>query len=318
MLDKKTLIYSFILPLMILLAACCFYLFYGIKGNWSFIVGLRANKLALLLLVAYMIGMSTLLFQTLTNNNILTPSILGFDVLYVLMQTILVFLLGNSFVLLNIYWKFSVEALIMVGASIVLFRTLNRYSQHDLTKMILIGVIMATFLRSINSLLQRLIDPTVFAIAQTRTFASFTSTKPELLTIGGIIALLSFIWIWQQRHRLDVLMLGKNLAITLGIEYRQFSIQILTCMAILVSVATALVGPISFFGLLVCTLVNILTPSMQHSVRIPFTFLISALILVLGQLLFEQALGMKGVLGVVIEFIGGLTFLALVLKKRTL
>lgn len=40
---------------------------------------LRGAKLAALLLVAYSVGVSTLLFQTLTNNPILTPVRVGFD-----------------------------------------------------------------------------------------------------------------------------------------------------------------------------------------------------------------------------------------------
>lgn len=182
--------------------------------------------------------------------------------------------------------------------------------------MLLIGVIFGVLFRSLNNLLQRMIDPTEFAVAQGTSFASFNLTTPTLLWIGGCIAILSAIWVWLQRHKLDILLLGKDKAIGLGLEYHQFSRQLLICCGLLVSVSTALVGPILFLGLLVCAIVNAISPTVCHSVRIPMTFLISAITLILGQAIFEQVLKMQGVLSVVIEFIGGIVFIYLILKRK--
>ena len=182
--------------------------------------------------------------------------------------------------------------------------------------MLLIGVVFGVFFRSVNNLLQRMIDPEEFAVAQSSSFASFNNANPTLLAIGIIIALLSSIWIWTQRHKLDVLMLGKHKAIGLGINYNRFSHQLLICCALLVSVSTALVGPILFLGLLVCAIVNAISPTMQHAIRIPLTFIISAITLVLGQAVFEQLFKLQGVLSVVIEFLGGIVFIYLMIKKQ--
>ena len=80
---------------VLLLACCTLFLTLNIQGDWDFVLQLRLTKLAALLLVAYAVGVSTQLFQTLTNNPILTPSILGFDSLYVFLQTLLLFALGG-------------------------------------------------------------------------------------------------------------------------------------------------------------------------------------------------------------------------------
>jgi len=94
----------------LLLFACVFFMTYHANGNWDFILPFRGKKLLLLLMMAYTIGISTLLFQTLTNNPILTPSILGFDSLYLLVQSILVFLFGGiGFTQLNVAGKFAFE-----------------------------------------------------------------------------------------------------------------------------------------------------------------------------------------------------------------
>lgn len=311
---KTTRILTF--ALLLLLCSCLFFMLFNANGNWDFVIPFRGKKLLLLLTVAYTIGVSTLLFQTLTHNPILTPSILGFDSLYLLTQTLLVYFLGGiGFTLLDISFKFTIETGLMLIGALLLFRTLTK-ENSDLTRMLLIGVVFGVLFRSLNNLLQRMIDPEEFAVAQSSSFASFNTANPTLLFIGITIALLSMFWIWQQRHKLDVLLLGKKQAIGLGLDYHQFSRHLLICCALLVSVSTALVGPILFLGLLVCAIVNAVSPTVSHAVRIPLTFLISGTTLVLGQTLFEQIFKLQGVLSVVIELLGGLVFIYLMLKKQ--
>ena len=299
---------------LLLLGACLFFMTFHANGKWDFVLQFRGKKLALLLIIAYSIGVSTLLFQTLTNNPILTPSILGFDALYLLIQSLLVFIFGGiGFTQLNLAGKFAFETGLMLFGALLLFRTLTK-DNADLTRMILVGIIFGVLFRSLNNLLQRMIDPNDFAVAQGSSFASFNSVQPTLLWIGGVIVLLSALWIWQQRYKLDVLLLGRERAIGLGLEYNQFARQLLICCALLVAVSTAMVGPILFLGLLVCAIVNAISPTVAHSVRIPMTFMVAAIALVSGQGLFEQVLKMQGVLSVVIEFIGGLVFIYLMLR----
>lgn len=303
---------------LLLLASIVLFMTYNAHGNWDFVFSLRGKKLLMLMTVAYAVGISTLLFQTLTNNPILTPSLLGYDALYILMQTVLVFSLGGlGYAMLNAGGKFALETPLMMAASLLLFRLLMDKSGGDLARLILVGVIFGVMFRSINSLLQRLIDPTQFVTAQISYFAQFTTVNPVLLAIGMAIMAISAVWIWRMRSSLDLLMLGRDQAIGLGIDYPRFSRTVLLWVALLVSVATALVGPVSFFGLLVCALVNALSPTMYHRIRIPAAFLMAALVLVLGQTVFEQMLGLQAALSVVIEFLGGIVFLWLVLRRKT-
>ncbi|UPK79068.1 iron chelate uptake ABC transporter family permease subunit [Actinobacillus pleuropneumoniae] len=300
----------------ILFASSLFFMAYNANGNWDFVLPFRGKKLVLLLTIAYTIGVSTLLFQTLTNNPILTPSILGFDSLYLLIQTALVFTLGGvGFTQLDLISKFGIETSLMLFGSLLLFRTLNK-NNTDLARMILVGVIFGVLFRSLNNLLQRMVDPEEFAVAQSTSFASFNTANPTLLWISVSITILSACWVWHHRHKLDILLLGKDRAIGLGLNYSQFTRQLLVCCALLVAVSTALVGPILFLGLLVCALVNAISPVIAHSVRIPMTVIISSITLVLGQAVFEQLLKMQGVLSVVIEFAGGIVFIYLILKQK--
>ena len=85
------------------------------------------------------------------------------------------------------------------------------------------------------------------------------------------------VWLWRLRYACDVLLLGKNLAINLGVGYRSLGLQLLCIIAILVSVSTALVGPVTFLGLLVCALTNQMSKSMYHSERLMLVALIAML-----------------------------------------
>ncbi|ASK26903.1 iron chelate uptake ABC transporter family permease subunit [Neisseria chenwenguii] len=301
----------------LLLASCALFLTLNAGGNWDFVLPLRLTKLAALLMVAYAVGVSTVLFQTLTNNPILTPSILGFDALYVFLQTLLVFLLGSiGYAAMPVFGKFGLELAAMMGGSLLLFAVLMKQGGRDLARMILIGVIFGILFRSLASLLQRMIDPEEFAVAQANTFASFNTLNQDLLGIGTLILLASVFFIWRERHRLDVYLLGRDQAINLGIDYTRNTLWILLWIAVLVATSTAIVGPVSFFGLLVAALANHFSPSVKHAVRLPMVFCTAAVLLVGGQALFEHVLGMKAVLSVVVEFAGGLVFLWLVLKRK--
>lgn len=301
---------------VIFLISCIMFMSIGANGNWNFIIPFRGKKLLMLIIIAYAVGVSTLIFQTLTENPILTPSILGFDSLYITLQTVLVFFLGSfGYSALNPNIKFILTLPLMMIASLILFSLLFKKSQN-LHLIILIGIIFGILLNSINSFLQRMLDPMLFAVAQGSFFAQFNTIKNDLLIIGTIILSISSIFVWRLRNELDVLMLGSNFAINLGINYYKLRLKILILVAILIGVATTLVGPISFFGLLVCALVNYLTPSFYHRYRIIAVFLMSGIILILGQTIFERVLKMASVLGVVVEFLGGIIFLLLIFRKN--
>ena len=301
----------------LLLICCGLFLTLNVKGDWDFVLQLRLTKLAALLLVAYAVGVSTQLFQTLTNNPILTPSILGFDALYMFLQTFLVFALGGvGYTSLPAVGKFGFELTVMMGGSLLLFYTLVKQGGRDLSRMILIGVIFGILFRSLSSLLSRMIDPEEFTAAQANMFATFNTVHSELLGIGAVVLLISAAVIWRERHRLDVYLLGRNQAVNLGINYTRNTLWLLLWIAALVATATAVVGPVSFFGLLVAALANHFSPSVKHSVRLPMTFCVGGILLVGGQTIFEHFLGMQAVLSVVVEFAGGLVFLYLVLKKK--
>lgn len=300
---------------LVLLIGCVLYLTLNVT-SWDFALPLRTRKLVAFLVVGYAVGVSTLLFQTLTHNPILTPSLLGFDALYVLIQSLMLFFLGMvSYVTMPAVGKFAFEVAVMMVMSVLMFRFLFTKHNQDLTRLILVGVIFGILFRSLSYMVARMINPDEFVTVQAQSYASFTAVNINLLMVAVVLSVATFIYVWQQRFALDVLLLGRNCAISLGVPYRQLSLGILITIALLVSMATALVGPVTFFGLLVCALTNRFCTKMAHGERLILVTLIASSTLIVGQAVFEHLFKMAGVLEVVIELFGGVAFLLLIFTQ---
>ncbi|CAG75461.1 putative iron ABC transporter permease component [Pectobacterium atrosepticum SCRI1043] len=288
----------------------------NLGSNLRYILTHRGLMLTTMLLVAFAASASTVLFQTVTNNRVLTPSIMGFEALFILIQTSLVFTFGIAGIPgLGIEGKFVLETLLLIIFSALLYRWLFTGSRNNLHLVLLVGIICGTLFRSMAGLMQRLLTPGEFAILQGRMFATFTRTVPELVALSVVITLVVAVVIWRMRFRFDVLALGRNNAINLGIDYKRSVTVILLLVSVLVAISTALVGPLTFLGFMVANLAYLVIGSSQHRLLLPAAFLLGVISLVGGQLVLEHLLDMSGALSVVIEFVGGSLFIVLLLKK---
>ncbi len=302
------------LAILVLAVATCF-MTIGVRGNWDFVLPFRGAKLLGLVLVAVAIAVSTVMFQTITGNRILTPSIMGFDALYVLIQTVLVFFIGATRVAgFDAHLMFGVEIGLMLVFATLLYRRLFAATVHSLHLLLLIGIVFGVFFRSIAGFLQRVIDPTEFLILQDRLFASFNSIDRTLLAVSALIVAGCCGAAWRMAPVLDVLALGRERAIGLGVNHRRMVAVTLAIVTLLVAVSTALVGPVAFFGLLVANLAYLLLPTARHAVILPAAAALAVIFLVGGQVILERVFAFDTALSVVIEFVGGLVFLLLVIR----
>lgn len=303
-----------ILTVAALLSAVCF-LTVGVRGNWGFVLPFRGVKLAGMVLVGVAVAISTVLFQTLTQNRILTPAVMGFDALYGTIQTALVFFLGTRATnALDPGFRFLLHSVLMILAVAALFRWLFASGRRDLHLMLLAGIVFGVFCRSLSGFLQRILDPNEFAVLQDMLFARFNSIDATLLPLAATLIAAAALAAWRMVPALDVLALGREIAINLGLDHRRISAAVLVIVAVLVSVSTALVGPVLFFGLLVANLAYHLIGSESHRYALPAASLISVSCLVGGQTILERLLGLDTALSIVIEFVGGSVFLALLLR----
>lgn len=287
------------------------------SGNWDYVLPRRAKKIAGMLLTGSAISVSTVIFQTLTNNRILTPSFIGFDFLFVLLQTTIVFAFGSSALATmdaNVKFLLAVAAMALFAG--LLYKLLFRRGGQALFYLLLVGIICGTFFSSLSQFMQKLLDPNEFAVLQDRMFASFNQMNDEVLLMAAAITALTMLTFARDFRYLDALALGREHAINLGVPHARITKRLLILVAVLVAASTALVGPITFLGLLVSNVAYKLMRSFRHAVVIPAAALVSVVALVGGQLAVERVFTFSTTLSVILNFAGGVYFLYLLLKEN--
>lgn len=302
---------------IVALVLCGLYLTYNTYGNFHFAWLLRGKKMAAFLLVALATGMATVSFQTLTQNQFLTPNILGLDALYVLIQTVLFFIIGGVKMLSREHTAiFLLSILLMALTSLVLAKFLLKQRQNDLLILLMLGMILGTLFSSISSFLQVMMDPNEYDLLQGRLFASFSNVHTFHLSLAAGIILLGSLILFALNRYLDVLHLGSDQATNFGISLNTFQLLILFLVSLLTGTATALVGPITFLGFIVANISYQLMPTYRHSYLFPTAILLGIIFLVGGQFLVEQVFQLKTTISVVTQFIGGLYFIWKIIYER--
>ncbi|MFW2512407.1 iron chelate uptake ABC transporter family permease subunit [Demequina sp. SO4-13] len=301
---------------VLLAGAVALFLTWGVDGHWDFALPRRLEQLAALVVVGAAIAVSTVVFQTLTQNRILTPSIMGFDALYVLVTTALVFVLGSATAeAIDPLAMFAVNTALMMGGATLLYRWVLGDGTRGLYTLILVGVVAGTFFSSLSSFMFRVMDPNEFDTLMDQLFASFNAIDTTLLGMATALLGAGIVAAYALAPRLDVLTLGRERAIALGLEYQRTVTALLIIVAGLVAVSTALVGPITFLGLLVANLAYQLTRTHRHLVTLTAAALIAMVALVLGQAILQHVLHFGGTLGSLINLVGGVYLIALLIKE---
>lgn len=301
---------------MLAIISILFYGFYDIKGGFDYAFPKRMTRVVAMVITGIAISYSTVVFQTITHNRILTPSVMGLDSMYSVVQTLIYFFAGSLSVwVLNPYLNFGTAIVAMVFFALILYRFLFRADKHPIYLLLLIGMILGTLLGSLVTFLQVLIDPVEYLSLQSRLFANFTNVRADLLYVAAVILLIAFIYGYRIMGRLDVMSLGRENAMNLGVNYDRMVMNILVLSSILIATSTALVGPITFFGLIVANLSYQFLVTYKHSILILGASLISIIALVGGQFLVEHIFELRTTLSVIINFIGGIYFIYLLLKE---
>lgn len=307
----------FTLLVILTLGVIASYLMINTYGNWQFAWALRSKKIFAFLLVSLATSSATISFQTITQNQFLTPSVLGLDSLYVLVQTTLFFFFGGVTMLQQVgTGMFLLNIGLMVGLSQLLFFFLLKKGQTNVFLLLMTGLILGTLFSSISTFLQVVMDPNEYDLLQGKLFAGFGNIPNQYLLPATIIISLSWFFLFYKRHYLDVFHLGKEQAINLGIDIDHFQFLVLCCVSLLTGIATALVGPITFLGFIVANISYRFFATYRHGELFLGSFLISVLFLVGGQLLVEQLFGWNTTVSIVVEFLGGVYFITKLIRER--
>ena len=292
---------------LLVLAACAAYLLVDINPKYfDYAMGLRVPKLIVMLIAAFAIGGASLVFQSVINNTIVTPCLLGMNSLYTLIHTAVVFVAGSGSILaVNANAAFAVDLVIMGLSATVIYGYLFKKTNYNVLYVLLIGTVLTSFFGSIQSTLTRVMDPNEYDSLLSTLVASFSNVNAEIILFSLVVLAL-----------LDVLTLGKEQAINLGVDYDRSVRRLLLGVTLAIAVATAVVGPISFMGLIIANLSRQLLKTYRHTQLIAGSVLFGMVILVAGQLIVEHVYTYSIPISVFITVGGGVYFLYLLLTRR--
>lgn len=290
----------------------------GTEGFWL-IAEMRVTSVVVMLVVAFCQAIATVSFQTATNNRIITPSIMGFEALYVAVQTSSIYLLGVAgLAAIQGVPQFLLQVALMVGMSLVLYGWLLSGKYGNLQIMLLVGIIIGGGLGSISAFMQRLLTPSEFDILTARLFGSVSNADPSYLPYAIPLAAVAGVMLLAGSKKLNIVGLGRDAASNLGLNHRFEIMRVLFLVSVLMAVSTALVGPMTFLGFLVATLAYQFAASYDHRYIFPIAVLVAFVVLAGSYFVMKNIFYAQGVVSIIIELVGGSVFLFMILRKGRL
>lgn len=290
----------------------------GTEGFWR-IAQLRVTNLVVLAVVAVCQALATVSFQTATNNRIITPSIMGFESLYTAVQTSSVYFLGVAgLASMQGLPQFVLQVALMVGFSLLLYGWLLSGRYGNLQIMLLVGIVIGAGLGSVSAFMQRLLTPSEFDVLAARLFGNVSNASAEYFPVAIPLCVVAGALLWADAQRLNVLSLGRDTTMSLGIDHRRQVMRVLLLVSILMAVSTSLVGPMVFLGFLLATLAYQLADSYDHRHIFPVAVLTGFVVLAGAYFVMKNVFYAQGVVSIIIELVGGSVFLFVILRKGRL
>lgn len=306
------------------LVAVCIVLFLVLGLNFSqskfinYSMRIRVPKLLAMLIAAFAIGAASVVFQTINGNRIITPCLLGIDTLYTMTHTAVVFAVGiGSVLVVNANLSFAVDIVIMALISTVVYNYMFKLTKHNVLYILLIGTVLTSLFGSIQSTLVMVMDPTDYEVLLTSLVASFDNVNAEILIFSVVLLAVITMALWRDIRLLDVMTLGKNQSINLGVNYDNSVRHLLLGTTLFVAVATAMVGPMSFLGLIIANLAREFLRTYKHWQLVLASTLFGMLVLIGGQVLVERVFNYSVPVSVFVSLFGGAYFLYLLLRKKS-
>lgn len=309
------------LMVFLVVVAAAAYLFSDVsfanERLFRYAMKIRIPKLIVMLVTAAAIGGASIVFQSVINNTIVTPCLLGMNSLYTLIHTAVVFVAGSgSFLVVNGNISFAVDLVLMGVAATVIYSYLFRKTNHNILYVLLIGTVLTSFFGSIQSTLVRVMDPNEYDGLLASLVASFSNINSEIIVFAVLLLAVLILALRRELALLDVLTLGRDQAVNLGVDYDRAIRRLLLGVALCIAIATAMVGPISFLGLIIANLSRQLLKTYRHSQLIAGSALFGMIVLAGGQMIVEQVFVYAVPVSVFITVGGGIYFLYLLLGKR--
>lgn len=307
--------------LVLVIGVCATYLLINAHPEnpklFQYILSLRIPTLVVMLIASFAIGSASLIFQSIINNRIVTPCLLGMNAMYTLVHTAVIFVAGSGSILATSpNLSFAIDLIVMSVVATFIYSFMFEKTGNNVLYVLLIGTVLSSFFGSIQSTMIRVMDPNEYDALLTTLVADFNNVNVEVICFSLILLMALTIFLWKDLMLLDVITLGKEQAINLGVDYERTVRRLLLGVVLCIAVATAMVGPISFLGLIIANLARQLLKTHKHSQLILGSALMGMLAIIAGQLVSQHIFSYAVPISTFITIGGGVYFLYLLLFKK--
>ena len=305
----------------IVIAVCTTYLLINAYPHkpqlFRYILSLRVPTLVVMLIASLAIGSASIIFQSIIQNRIVTPCLLGMNAMYTLVHTVVIFIVGSgSIFATNANLSFAIDLIVMSVSATFVYSYLFKKTGNNVLYVLLIGTVLASFFGSIQSTMIRVMDPNEYDALLTTLVADFNNINVEVIAFALILLTGLTIFLWKDLMLLDVITLGKDQAINLGVDYDRTVRRLLLGVVFCIAVATAMVGPISFLGLIIANLARQLLKTHKHRQLIVGSALLGMIAIITGQLISQHVFSYAVPISIFITIGGGMYFLYLLLFEK--
>jgi len=287
----------------------------GLANGLEVIIwNIRLPRILLAILVGAMLSISGVAFQGVLRNPLADPYILGVSSGGALgAATTMLFI--HQLTLLGAYTTpfFAFIGSILTLGIVILLANSDKLQKNE--TLILAGVVVQALTGAILSFLMVIADEKLQSIVfwmmgslANRDWNDFFILLPYFF-IGTIYILIQF-------RELNVMALGEQAAVHLGVDVQKKKKMILVAGALLASSAVSVVGIIGFVGLVVPHIMRLVVGA-NHRILIPVSTLAGAIFLLWSDTLARTIIPSREIpIGVITAFIGAPFFAYLLIKKQ--
>ncbi|MBD8593521.1 iron chelate uptake ABC transporter family permease subunit [Pseudomonas sp. CFBP 8758] len=289
----------------------------GSGMDFAYVIPRRLIRLAAMVIAGVCIGYSSVMFQTIVGNRILTPAVMGYESIYLLFQALLILCLGtHSLVLLGRGGNALLSIVLMLGYSWLIHHWLFRDGRGNVYLLLLLGLVLSMVMATFTQFIQLKISPGEFSILQGFSYASFNRARLDQVIYGGVLVVGACLLVHRTLPVLDVLALGRDQAVSLGVDYAPSVRLQLALIAVLVAVSTSLVGPTAFMGVIVANISYALARTARHHATLPTACGVAIGVFIVAQYLVEQLFNYNTSVSILINLVCGVYFLTLMIRTR--
>ncbi|TCS83792.1 iron complex transport system permease protein [Tepidibacillus fermentans] len=278
------------------------------------VMNLRLPRVFLAILIGAMLSVSGVAFQGVLRNPLADPYILGVSSGAALGAAIAILFIPN----LMLFGRFTLPIFAFLGSVLALILVLlisGKQRHRGSDSFILAGVIVQSFMGAVLSFLITISDKKLQSIVFWMMGSLANHDWQDVWVLIPYFMIGTLFLLIQQRD-LNILSLGENAAIHLGMDVQKKKVLILAFASLLAASAISIVGIIGFIGLIIPHLIRIVFGS-NHKILLPVSVIAGGIFLLWTDTLARTIIPSREIpIGVLTAFLGAPFFAYLFYKSR--